>query len=248
MAAVFIDFFEATLAAAISDEDTDVSIDAADVQRVFDALGLSASYDAAEGLVYVPMWLDDGTHRESVRVIRAGRYSSTVVAVQRGAVPYAFGAGAKLRCSPTAYHASRGLDALHYVPTGNGLVAVETRDFINAASGEKMLWTPPEANSALTVRLPVSYWQAVAESLFTGDDLPMRIEIATLNIERTITFRYLDMIYEMPVSIVGATQTSITLAVPSSCRLAVLEIRRTPNELVSVGAARWQVKPEFYSA
>ncbi len=247
MAAIFIDFFEATLAAAISDEDTDVSIDADDVQRVFDALGLSAERDVAEGLVYVPMWLDDGTHRESVRVIRAGRYSNTVVAVQRGAVPYAFGAGTKLRCSPTAYHASRGLDALHYVPTGNGPMAVETRDFIYAAPGEKMLWTPPSASSALTVRLPLSYWLSPTVSLFTGDDLPMRIEIATLNIERTITFRYIDMIYETPVSIVGATQASITLAVPSSCRLAVLEIRRTPNELLSVGAPRWQVKPEFYA-
>lgn len=257
MAAIFMDFFEATLTAAISDEDTAIAVDVADVQRVFDALGMAdtSAYDFVEGmLTYVPMWLDDGTHQEQVRVVR-GRVATAVITVQRGAVAYAFAAGSKLRCSPSALHATSGFEAVHYVATGYGPVAVETRNFVVAVPGETALWMPPANTSALTVRLPIAYSWNANSPFFAGDMFPARIEIACLQVERTITFSYFDSVYETSVSIVGAGSVSATLVLPASARLAVLEIRRTAVELNTavldtgslVGLTRWQVKPEFYA-
>ena len=257
MAAIFMDFFEATLTAPISDEDTAIGIGVADVQRVFDALGLgdTSVYDYIEGmLAYVPMWLDDGTHQEQVRVVR-GSVALAVVTVQRGAVAYAFAAGTKLRCAPSAFHATSGFDTVHYVATGYGPVAVETRNFVVAVPGETALWMPPANASSLDVRLPIAYPGAALGQLVAGDELPARIDIACLQVERTVRFTFIDSVYETPVAIVGAEATSTTLLIPASARLAVLEIRRTPVALITavsdagsvVGVTRWQVKPEFYA-
>lgn len=260
MAVVFMDFFEVTLSNPLTAAATTLALAKADVQRVFDALGMGTSqsssftYDPVQGIVaHIPMWIDDGTQRELVRVIRAEPFVSNTITLQRGTPAYAFAAGAKLRCAPVAKHATQGREIVHIGQTASGMSDVVTSSEIFAVPGERSLWSPSTSAPNLTIRLPMSMSWNANSAVFAGDNLPAQIELACRFVARTITFMYASGAYTLQVYTPGGTGGASTLAVPNTARLAVLEISKTAVSLLTAdpndfaGLPRWRVKPEFYA-
>lgn len=225
MAVLYLDYFSSTLTSALDAEASVMYLPDADAALIRAAVGGSVPVDIAASVIRIPLWLDDGVNRELVVATYARQMGSTDVEIIRSSTPYAFASGTVVRCAPTADYAAAG----HLIAR-----PLETADTVIVIPGETVAWAP--TGPSLNMDFPIGVPWGLATQAFTGECWPARVELVTLGVEMTVSFRFN---YGSPMSVyqpdVMGAVTSVTI--PTTAQMAVLTLRRPPAALRSIDGA-----------
>lgn len=229
MAYIYIDAFVATLPFPLEAADVTLNLEPEDAARIEAAFGFDAAVvpaTAGPRFCRLPLFVESGSQRELV----FGTHYQYALWIERTA-GLTFPEGATVRCAPVAELAAAG----HMMPR------LGTGSAVDAAPGERALLAPD--TTSITLRVP----QGAAPRNFVGEDWPCEVVIYNGLTARDVQLTDYNG-YPVAFSLAGAATTQSSLALPASCRMAVLTLRKLPWPLrQAVGASGWMVSAEFYA-
>lgn len=225
MAIVAFDNFQTTLAAALGDTDTEMTIPAEAAAALFTAAQLTYSAqvwgDAAQRLIRVPLFLDDGTHIERI-LLPLPAVEDGPTPIERGSVRYSFASGATVRCAPSAEHVAQGhagVQELHGVT--QALVVPGELVAVGGVGATAFTLQFPEASGGVA-HLGECWPARVLLSITTGDAV-------------TLSFKKYDLTSDAQILVKGVPGMSTSLELPAGIVFAMITIQRLPMGLPPYG-------------
>lgn len=240
MAIVAFDNFQTTLAAALADTDTEMTIPDAAAAALFTAARLSFDSqvwgDATQRLIRVPLFLDDGTHQERI-LLPLPAVEGGPTPIERGGVKYSFASGATVRCAPSAEHVAQGhagLQELHGVT--QALVVPGELVAIGGVGAAAFTLQFPEESGGVA---------------HLGECWPARVLLAITTTDAvTVSFKKYNMTSDAPVLLKGVAGLSASVELPAGAVFAMFTIQRLPVGLPPYGIRGyygWLVSVETWS-
>lgn len=241
MAILAFDNFETTLAASLAESDYEMTIPTEAAAALWSAAGLS--YDnqvwgsAAQWLLRVPMFIDDGTHVERI-MLPLPAVEDGPTPIQRGSTRYAFAAGATVRCAPSAEHVAQGHYGVQDVAGSAGQALVVPGELVAVTS---------MGDSTFTLQFP----EGAMSVPHLGETWPAEVLIA-LNTAGpvTVALKKYDLMSDAPVLMPGGSGLVASVDIPAGASFALFTIRRLPVGLPPYGIRGyygWLVKMETWS-
>lgn len=234
MAIIYIDRFETTLTAGISEGSAALPISEAAGDILREASGAPAALLGDQQLMRVPMYLDDGANIERVEVPIPPLPDAPVPMI-RGFNTFAFASGTILRASPSADHVAQGHERQRYV-TGNSAMAIP---------GEFVNWAPSFGVPSVTLKLPQLYEAYTYDVLFQGESWPCQM-LVTGNYYGARTINVVDYsgANPMPVRVSGVVGAVTSFDIPADTKMALLTLRRVSTDMRGNGS--WLVTMELF--
>lgn len=235
MAAIYIDNFQSALTFEMQAGETSMNLPEADVARVSAAMKLDPGiygYEVGGVFMFVPLYIEGAGQLELVRARYAA--GSTTLYVERTAA-LAFPEGAIVRSAPSADLLAAG----HQV----------SRPAQSSSPGFVIL--PPGESTSYTAETNDIYGRVVDRYGFpgvlcAGEDWPAELVIDNGYAARSLHLVQMDGYSYAPFYIAGGSAGAVTtLALPETCRIAVVKIRKLPAALRTTGAL-WLIAAEFY--